>query len=413
MTELVQDDLNAALRKAIKGGNLKGVQSALDAGADIKMKAGRNNYTPLIMAVEWGTPEICQKLIESGASLEDALTTGDTALLVAARKGQGDTCMALIEAGANVKAKNNEDYTALYYAALHGMSDLCNAFLEKDADINASNKAGYTPLIGAAMNNHRDLCLKLIEKGADVHAQAKTDGMTALMWAAQNGMTDVCLKLIEKEAKLEEVNLEWGNTALIDAIKAWKSDTAVALINAGANVNAQDKNQLTALMWAGIRGLPDVCKALINKGADPDAIDKWGKTAFGCAVQENKKDSGVILLRYAPEAMGNEKLAPWFAAVRYKVQQTFPVGVVPAEEQCFKDGKVSGAVLDTCVTQQFDTVVGAPLLAAKQYTLFKKVWDALPEYWQQQNQGIFIEYAKRAEYITPPSVPPLEEGRAP
>jgi len=67
---------------------------------------------------------------------------------------------------------------------------------------------------------------------------------------------------------------------------AAKGETTLAqtLIQAGASVEAADKNGRTALMLAAQHGHVDTVSALLAAGANPDARDKQGFTAFGLAL---------------------------------------------------------------------------------------------------------------------------------
>jgi ankyrin repeat-rich membrane spanning protein len=52
------------------------------------------------------------------------------------------------------------------------------------------------------------------------------------------------------------------------------------LLEKGADVNVEDNNDWTALMWAAYKGHTGIVKALIDRGADVNAKDNndWLKT---------------------------------------------------------------------------------------------------------------------------------------
>lgn len=53
-----------------------------------------------------------------------------------------------------------------------------------------------------------------------------------------------------------------------------------ALVDAGADVDKQDRNQWNALMWAMTNRHKGIAKVLLDNGASPDAKTSSGRTAF-------------------------------------------------------------------------------------------------------------------------------------
>lgn len=53
-----------------------------------------------------------------------------------------------------------------------------------------------------------------------------------------------------------------------------------ALVDAGADVDKQDRNQWNALMWAMTNRHKGIAKILLDNGASPDAKTSSGRTAF-------------------------------------------------------------------------------------------------------------------------------------
>jgi len=53
----------------------------------------------------------------------------------------------------------------------------------------------------------------------------------------------------------------------------------VALLGAGADIDRQDRNQWTSLMWAMTNRHKDIAKTLLDHGASPDIKSSSGRTA--------------------------------------------------------------------------------------------------------------------------------------
>ncbi len=73
-------------------------------------------------------------------------------------------------------------------------------------------------------------------------------------------------------------------------------------LKAGADIQAQNKNGVTALMYAAkYNQNPEVIIVLLKAGADTKAEDSAGKTAFDYA-QKNDKLKGTAALQQLEEA---------------------------------------------------------------------------------------------------------------
>ncbi|XP_075417756.1 GA-binding protein subunit beta-2 isoform X4 [Tenrec ecaudatus] len=77
------------------------------------------------------------------------------------------------------------------------------------------------------------------------------------------------------------------------------------LVRNGADVNAKDMLQMTALHWATEHRHRDVVELLIRSGADVRAFSKFDKSAFDIALEKNNAEILVLL----QEAMQNQVTA--------------------------------------------------------------------------------------------------------
>ncbi len=87
------------------------------------------------------------------------------------------------------------------------------------------------------------------------------------------------------------------NKELIEAAEDGHTEVVKELLKKGANVNACNSSEETALMMAVKTGNPLVVKALIDKGADVNAKDKKGTTPLMLAVENRRYTVAKLLLK--------------------------------------------------------------------------------------------------------------------
>lgn len=62
----------------------------------------------------------------------------------------------------------------------------------------------------------------------------------------------------------------------------------LALLEAGAEVDRQDKNEWTSLMWAMTNRHKDIAKTLLDHGASPKVKSSSGRTAYDFAAPKSE-----------------------------------------------------------------------------------------------------------------------------
>ncbi|MDQ6700773.1 MAG: ankyrin repeat domain-containing protein, partial [Acidobacteriota bacterium] len=108
---------------AVRDGDMEGVRTLIDEGADPNMRAGVNAWTPLMHAVHKHQTGSAIALLKGGAAIDATMQDGKTALMMAAGYGHADMVRVLLDRGADAHLKTRSGETALTFAVL-GSTDI-------------------------------------------------------------------------------------------------------------------------------------------------------------------------------------------------------------------------------------------------------------------------------------------------
>lgn len=205
--------------------------------------------------------------------------------------------------GDSIDTKLDQGNSYLHIAAEHNAITCIPILFEEGASINRCNDSGDTPLHVAIVNNNPGALSKLIKLGANVN-QMNGDQRVPLFIAAMKGHYECIMELLKDGACKKDIDRKdilSDSTALMAA--AYKGDlTSIhTLINAGANVNEQEKNGgYSALHFVisaafsyksyEINGYNFVenrlkcISALLNAGADVNIQHNNGSTPLHMAI---------------------------------------------------------------------------------------------------------------------------------
>jgi ankyrin repeat protein len=211
-------------------------------------------------------------------------------LFEAARKGCANSLDELFKAGASRLARDRMGNTPLAVAARAGRlavvkTLLASASPDEAVQIDRANVAGSTPLIQAVQASRTEVAKALIEAGARVDA-VNAQGETALSAAAFTGNVELAALLLVHKARPDTIDAT-GKSVIVYAAARGATPLVEALLDAGVDVNARYRADLTALMWAAGHtdntaveaGLRTV-KLLLSRGAKVDLVDDRGRNAL-------------------------------------------------------------------------------------------------------------------------------------
>ena len=118
----------------------------------------------------------------------------------AAKAGDAAQVDRLIATGADVDEKDSAHNTALHLAADVGHMDVVQALVANGANLNAEDVSDLTPLYLAIIGDHEAIAKLLIAKGADVNAMDNL-GITVLDEATRKGILGIIEMLKQAGAK--------------------------------------------------------------------------------------------------------------------------------------------------------------------------------------------------------------------
>ena len=266
----------------------------------------------LLRQAEKGNTRKVLRLLAKGADINTIDKQGYTPLCNAVFCNHQETAEALIAAGADVNIRRIDE-SALMRAAWNGWLSTVEQLIAAGADANAATNNGTTPLINAATQGHAEIVRCLIAAGADVHARNWERGalcaavyhkhpeaaqilraagaMLNLAEAADCGDTERVLQLLAEGVSPDE------GAAITRAAYSNHAEIVRILLEAGANVNATDALDNTALHHAVRWGRTDIACMLLDAGADAtiDNIDGH-ETPLILAVWAGRTDCTRLLL---------------------------------------------------------------------------------------------------------------------
>lgn len=182
---------------------------------------------------------------------------GCTALMRAAESGNIHEVRALLKAGADVNAAwPTWGHTALMFAAGEGHLEIVKALLAAGADPNAV-AFGHGGVPGSAWMFAMNRCNKdwleimdaMLAGGAKINPSSGIH-MSPLGYAIEKNDKVMIEALLKRKADVNLKDQESGETALMYAARYSSSEVVKVLLDAGAEVNARDKDGRTALSIA-------------------------------------------------------------------------------------------------------------------------------------------------------------------
>jgi hypothetical protein len=182
---------------------------------------------------------------------------------VDSRDEAGDTALLAAAAGANIRA--------------------ASLLVDQGANVDAADRRGRRPLTFAIERANPELQGMLLRSGAKMD-YVDMDGRSPLMLAVQKGDSASAAALLRNHAQRKTAGLRDPGELLAVAAARGDVQTLRVVLDAGAAVDARDRNGRTALIWAVSMGHYDAAHLLLERNAEAaralDAARERGNPAM-------------------------------------------------------------------------------------------------------------------------------------
>jgi len=234
---------------------------------------------------------------------------GATVLHLLVRRPNTAIIHYFMEKGTDLKKADNDGNTLLILAAGGTDAELVKTLLSKVNNINAVNKSGESALTRAIRNGSPEIAAYLIKSGADVKVVNKDGQNLAYYWfnsyreprpnTPPNNDFEEKLALLKNNGVDIAAPQANGSTLLHQAVARESLSQIKKAAELGVNVNAQDKEGMTALHKAALIAKDDqILKALLELGARKDLKTEFDETAYDLAKENDFLKTGNISIDF-------------------------------------------------------------------------------------------------------------------
>ncbi|XP_038218619.1 transient receptor potential channel pyrexia-like [Zerene cesonia] len=250
LVDVKDKDGHTVLQSAVEDAWVPGVCIALEAGADVTLRAN-DGETPLHSAADLGNLDVLMEIL-SVAKKQNILDCqneeGQTALFKAIMNGHIECVNALLEEGASIKIQLPGNVNVLHIATEYNHVEILRLLLEYNGGeainminlLTAGDRRGFGPVHFAVANNSVPCFELLLSKNADIRLRTTSSphsSSTPLHLAATKNFIDVANFIVKYDkTTIFEVNCK-GWYPLHTASHHGSRDVIVLLLQEGADLS--------------------------------------------------------------------------------------------------------------------------------------------------------------------------------
>lgn len=246
-------------------GDIKLLRAEIAKGVDVNQEVPGVGITPLVAAIIGNQPKAVRTLVRAGADANQASQDGNTPLHVAAFLGYDKVAKELVKGGGDIFGRNFEGQTPFNTLELDWpTTEYIAGFLNLE-------------VVEEEVKSGREAIGEIFEK--ETAKRARTDPWIAVFAGDERAMK----RHVRRMDDLDVLHDDLGTTPLSIASLFGYTSIAEMLLKAGAEPNARNRNQSTALHGAALMGNADIVKLLLDKGADTSVLGEGNASALDLA----------------------------------------------------------------------------------------------------------------------------------
>jgi ankyrin repeat protein len=283
-----------------------------DKGMDALLMRGHGSTTPFRAAAMWGHKDVMVELLHALDKCElseDIHELRDdfwrNPMHQAAEGGHSSICEVLLESKYGAQFATSEDGASLIpmeLAVLHGHVELTELFLNwNNKALLASEPGSVAGALILAADFGQPMVADMLLARHPEACSSDFRNYTALHHAAYSGSVETVKVILDYPAGSStlEARDKSGNTPLVGAAERGQAEIVEYLIQKGANTNAKNNDEKTALHLACEGDLDQVVNILLRSESviDIEAKDSDGRTALVVAIEWPAPEAVKLLLR--------------------------------------------------------------------------------------------------------------------
>ncbi|MBB3327061.1 ankyrin repeat domain-containing protein [Microlunatus antarcticus] len=233
------------------------VRVLLAAGADVRLRSQRDQFTPLAHARSKGFGAIARELDAALDADDPSKREANRRLLAAAATGDATRAALAVRAGAKLETRDNRGRTPLLVAVTANELAVARLLVHLGADPDALDDRHDTPWLVTGVTGSVAMADVLLPAHPDLRIRNRFGGV-ALIPASERGHLDYVQRVVKTDIDVNHVN-DLGWTALLEAVILGDGtrryqQIVSALLAAGADRQLPDRDGVTALQHAQRRG---------------------------------------------------------------------------------------------------------------------------------------------------------------